>query len=97
MIPTAGQPKVQYGLRAVNYHTGETVVLIRPRKRSKEVAELLQALLEKHPQETIDVAWDNAITHQDEEVEVVVRAAAGRLVVSANLQSVAQSHRNAVA
>jgi transposase len=81
MIPTPGQPKVHYGLGAVNYHTGETVVIIRRRKRRKEVAELLEALLEKHPQATIYVAWDNAVTHQDDEVEAVVRAAAGRLIV----------------
>jgi len=81
MIPTPGQPKVHYGLGAVNYHTGETVVLIRRRKRRKEVAELLETLLEKHPQETIYVAWDNAVTHQDDEVEMVVRAAAGHLVL----------------
>ena len=81
MIPTPGQPKVHYGLGAVNYHTGETVVIIRRHKRRKEVAELLNALLEKHPQETIYVAWDNASTHQDDEVEAVVRGAAGRLVL----------------
>ena len=81
MIPTPGQPKVQYGLGAVNYHTGQTVVLIRRRKRRKEVAELLEALLEKHSQETIYVAWDNAGTHQDEEIEAVVRWAAGRLIL----------------
>jgi putative transposase len=80
-IPTPGQPKTHYGLGAVNYHTGENVVLIRRRKRRQEVAELLQALLDKHPTETIYVAWDNAITHQDDEVEAVVRAAAGRLVL----------------
>ena len=49
MIPTPGQPKEYYGLGAVNYHTGETVVLIRKRKRRQEVAELLQALVDKHP------------------------------------------------
>lgn len=81
MIPTPGQPKTQYGLGAINYQTGETVVLIRKRKRRKEVAELLQALLDKHPKETIYVAWDNAITHQDDEVEAVVRGAAGRLIL----------------
>ena len=81
MIPTPGQPKVHYGLGAVNYHTGETVVIIRKRKRRLEVAELLQALVEKHPTGTIYVAWDNACTHQDDEVEAVVRAAAGRLVL----------------
>jgi transposase len=81
MIPTPGQPKVHYGLGAVNYHTGETVVIIRKRKRRLEVAELLQALVEKHPTGTIYVAWDNASTHQDDEVEAVIRAAAGRLIL----------------
>jgi transposase len=81
MIPTPGQPRIHYGLGAVNYHTGETVVIIRKRKRRLEVAELLQTLVEKHPSETIYVVWDNASTHQDDEVEAVVRAAAGRLVL----------------
>lgn len=81
MIPTPGQPKKHYGLGAVNYHTGETVVLFRRRKRRQEVAELLQLLLEKHPTEIVYVAWDNASTHEDDEVEAVVRAAAGRLVL----------------
>jgi len=81
MIPTPGQPTKHYGLGAVNYHTGETVVLTRRRKRRKEVAELLEALLAKHPAGTIYVAWDNADTHEDDEVEAVVRGAAGRLVL----------------
>ena len=81
MIPTPGQPTKHYGIGAVDYHTGETVVLFRRRKRRREIAELLQALLDKHPIETIYVAWDNAITHEDDEVEAVVRAAAGRLVL----------------
>lgn len=81
MIPTPGQPKKHYGLGAVNYHAGETVVIIRRRKRRKEVAELLQLLVDKHPTGTIYVAWDNANTHEDDEVEAVVRAAAGRLVL----------------
>jgi transposase len=81
MIPTPGQPHKRYGLGAVNYHTGETVVLFRRRKRRQEVTELLQALVDKHPTGTIYVAWDNADTHADDEVEAVVRAAAGRLVL----------------
>jgi hypothetical protein len=36
-------------LGAVNYHTGETVVLCRRHKRQLEVAELLQALVNRHP------------------------------------------------
>ncbi|HEV2461362.1 MAG TPA: IS630 family transposase [Ktedonobacterales bacterium] len=81
MIPTPAQPTKHYGIGAVNYHTGETVVLLRRHKRRKEIAELLQALLDKHPTGTIYVAWDNANTHEDDEVEAVVRGAAGRLVL----------------
>lgn len=81
MIPTPMQPTRHYGLGAVNYHTGETVVLVRRRKRRREVAELLEALLERHPHERVYVAWDNAATHQDDEVEAVVRGAADRLVL----------------
>lgn len=81
MIGTPGQPKKHYGIGGVNYHTGETVVIFRKRKRRQEMAELLQMLLHKHPTGTVYVAWDNATTHQDEQVEAVVRAAAGRLVL----------------
>ena len=81
MIPTPRQPYKRYGLGAVNYHTGETAVIFRPHKRRKEVAELLQAILDRHPTETVYVAWDNSSTHEDDEVEAVVRAAAGRLVL----------------
>jgi transposase len=49
--------------------------------KNTQIAEFLQQLLEKHPTETIYVAWDNASTHQDDEVEAVVRAAAGRLIL----------------
>jgi transposase len=81
MIPTPGQPYKRYGLGAVNDHTGETVALFRRRNRRREVAELLQALVDKHPAGTIYIAWDNADPHCDDEVEAVVRAAAGRLVL----------------
>ncbi len=81
MIPTPGQPRKHYGLGAVDYHLGQTVVLIRRRKRRREIAELLDALLAKHATGTIYVAWDNANTHEDDEVEAVVRGAAGRLVL----------------
>jgi transposase len=81
MIPTPGQPTKRFGIGAVDYHTGETVVFFHRRKRRREIAELLQALLLKHPMGTIYVAWDNAGTHQDDEVEAVVRSAAGRLVL----------------
>jgi transposase len=81
MVPTPGQPTKHYGIEAVNYHTGETVVLFRRRKHRREIGELLQALVDKHPTETVYVAWDNADTHQDAEVDAEVCGAAGRLVL----------------
>jgi putative transposase len=81
MIPTPGQPDKYYGIGAVNYHTGESVVQLHPHKRRKEIAQLLEALVAKHATGIIYVAWDNAGMHEDDEVEDVVRAAAGRLVL----------------
>jgi putative transposase len=81
MIATPGAPHTHYGLGAVNYHSGETVVLVRKRKRRREIAELLQALVNQHPHDIVYVAWDNASSHQDDEIEAVVRGAAGRLVL----------------
>ncbi len=81
MIPTPGQADKYYGIGAVNYHTGESVVHFQRRKRRKEIAQLLEALVAKHPTGTIYIAWDNASMHEDDEVEAVVRAAAGRLVL----------------
>ena len=68
MIRTPAQPTRRYGLGAADYHSGRTAVLIRRRKRRpEEVAELLEALLEKHPTGTVYVvAWDNSETHEDE-------------------------------
>ena len=81
MIPTPHQPEKRYGLGAVNYHTGETIVIFRRRKRRREVVELLEALLDKHPSETIYVTWDNCNTHEDDEIEAVLRATCGRLIL----------------
>jgi putative transposase len=81
MIPTPGQPTKRYGIGAVNSHTGETVVFFKTQKRRRESVALLQALLEQPPIETVYVTWENATTHADDEVEAVVRSAAGRLVL----------------
>jgi len=81
MIPTPAQPTRRYGLGAVDWHSGEAIVITRRRKRRREVAELLEALLARHPRGTVYVAWDNANTHEDDEVEAVLRGAAGRLVL----------------
>ncbi len=56
--------------------------MIRRRRRRPEVAELLEALLEKHPTGTVYVgSWDSSNTHEDDEIEAVVRGAAGRPVL----------------
>jgi transposase len=81
MIPTPRTQRVRYGIGAVNYHTGENVVIVRRHKQRREIAELLQILVDKHPYATVYVAWDNASTHQDDEIEAVVRGAAGHLVL----------------
>ena len=81
MIQTPAQPKKRYGIGAVNYRTGQTVVLIRRRKRRCEIVELLEALLQKHPTGRVYVAWDNSNAHEDDEVEAVLRGAADRLVL----------------
>lgn len=81
MIPTPRQPTKCYGIGAVNYYTGETVVLFRRRKRRREIAELLQVLLDRHPTGTIYVAWDNASIHEDDEIEDMLKLADSRLVL----------------
>ena len=81
MVPTLAQPKKCYGIEAVNYYSGETLLLIRRRKRRREITELLEALLEKRPTGIVYVAWDNSNAHEYEEVEAVLRHAAGRLVL----------------
>jgi len=81
MIPTPGQPVKHYGIGGINYHTGETVIIFRRRKRRSEIAEFLEVLLERHPTETIYVVWDNVNTHYGDEIEAIVRGAAGRLVL----------------
>jgi putative transposase len=92
-IPTPGQPDKYYGIGAVNYRTGESVVQFQRRKRRKEIAQLLEALLEQHPIGTVYVAWDNASMHEDN-ADRSGRTGSrrpARLTLLANLQPLAQS------
>ena len=57
------------------------MVIFKKRKRRKEMAEFLHLLLQKHPSERIYLVWDNVYTHKDYEIEEIVRAEAGRLVL----------------
>ena len=61
------------------YHSGETVVLPR-RDRRPEVAESLEALLQKYPTGTVYVAWSNH-AREGEEVQAILRTAGGRLLL----------------
>ncbi len=79
MLGTPHRPYKRYGLGAVNYHTGQTLVLVRQHKRRVEVAELLQALLDKHPAQTIYITGNHCSTHQDADIESLIRGTAGRL------------------
>jgi transposase len=80
-IPTHGQDERAYGIGAVNYHTGETVMLTRDRKQKDDVAYLLRALLNKHPTGTIYLTWDNATTHFGGAIDTILKDADGRLVL----------------
>jgi transposase len=80
-ILTPGQEERRYGIGAVNYHTGETVMLVREHKRKADIAAMLRALVAHHPTGTIYLAWDNATTHFDDEIDVVLKEANGRLVL----------------
>jgi transposase len=80
-IPTPGQEERAYGIGAVNYHTGDTVMIIRDHKCKADVAVLLQQVLDRHPTGTIYLAWDNSPTHFGGDIEVVLKKAQGRLVL----------------
>lgn len=81
MIPTPGQPDKHSGSGAVNSHTGETVVQLQRHQRRREIAQLLEALLENHAKETIYVAWDHVSTQEGDEGEEVLKAPAGCVVL----------------
>src|SRR5258706_12533592 len=67
MIPTPGQPDKYYGMGAWNYNTGESVVLFHRPKRRQVVAQLFEALAEKHPAGTFYWAWDKPGIHEVDE------------------------------
>ncbi|WP_220195287.1 transposase [Ktedonospora formicarum] len=52
-----------------------------PQKRRQEIAQLLETLVEKHPTGAIYVTWDNANAHEDEDIDAIVQATQGRLVL----------------
>ncbi len=80
-VPTHGQDERSYGIGAVNYHTGKTVMLTRGHKRKGDIAAMLRALVERHATGRIYLTWDNAHTHFGGEIETVLKEAQGRLIL----------------
>jgi putative transposase len=80
-IPTHGQNERAYGIGAVNYHTGETVMITRAHKRKGDVAAMLRTLIERHATGRIYVTWDNTHTHYGGEIATVLKEANGRLIL----------------
>lgn len=81
MIPTPLRNRKRFGIGAVNYFTGETVVLFRPRKRRQEIVQLLETLLQKHPVGRIFLVWDNVSTHWGAIVAEFLERAEGRFIL----------------
>ena len=80
-IPTHGTDQRAYGIGAVNYYTGETVMITRDHKCRVDVAVFLRALLAHHDTGTIYLTWDNCYTHFDKEIDAILKEANGRLVL----------------
>lgn len=81
MISTPRQNRKWFGIGAVNYYTGETVVLFRPHKWRQDILQLLENLLEKHPVGRVFLVWDNVSTHWGTLIDDFVVATDGRLVL----------------
>lgn len=81
MIPTPGQPDKYYRDRGGELSHGRKLRAVSPPQASPGGGTVVGSLGREHPTGTIYVAWNNADTHEDDEVEAVVRAAAGCLVL----------------
>jgi putative transposase len=81
MIPTPGQEQRAYGIGAVNYYTGQTVMTTRLQKRRADVANMLRQLMTRHPTGTIYLVLDNSRTHFGADIDAVLNESHGRLVL----------------
>lgn len=80
-IPTPGQEQRAYGIGAVNYHTGETVMITSRNKKKVDIATMLEALIAKHTTGNIYLTLDTSPTHFDDEIDDMIRVANGRLIL----------------
>jgi len=80
-IPTPGTEQRAYGLGAVNYHTGQTVMTTSRHKRKADVAVMLRKLLACHSVGIIYLVLDNSPTHFNDDIDAVLKEAKGRLIL----------------
>lgn len=80
-IPTPGQEERAYGIGAVNYYTGDTVMVTSKHKKKADIATMLRALVAYHPTGTIYLTLDNSPTHFDDDIDIVLKEADGRLIL----------------
>jgi transposase len=80
-IPTPGTEQRAYGIGAVNYHTGETIMITSKHKKKADIAGMIRCLVQQHSTGIIYLTLDNSPTHFDDDIDVVLKEAQGRLVL----------------
>ncbi|MEO0683678.1 MAG: transposase [Cyanobacteria bacterium J06649_11] len=68
MIPTPGRLAKHYAIGAVNYHTGEMIVIFRKHKKRIQMAEFLRIVLAQFSDKQVILVWDTVHTHKGGEV-----------------------------
>ncbi len=81
MIPTPGQPDKSYGIGAVTITPAKRSCCSIAASAAQEIAQLLEALVEKHPTGPSMSPRITPVRMKIMRVEAVVRAAAGRFVL----------------
>ena len=64
MIPTPGRLAKHYAIGAVNYHTGEMIVIFRKHKKRIQMAEFLRIVLAQFSDKQVILVWDTVHTHK---------------------------------
>jgi putative transposase len=80
-IPTPGKEQRASGIGAVKYHTGETGMVTSKHKKKPDIASMLRQLVKQHSTGTIYLVLDNSATHFDDDIDIVLKEAQGRLIL----------------
>jgi hypothetical protein len=67
--------------RGAFHYMGEAEVPFQRCRHHRKVTEPLQPLIDKHSPSTIEADWEDGDIHADLKIEVIVRTAAGCLVL----------------